>query len=428
MPFFSASEYTAQSRSLICGSTGPQGPVGPQGQPGTSSGLIFYFHSDDKGTQVADNYDNPLAMTTMPGIGPGIPPGNPLYPIYNGWFTSITSTKTPLAVSSINPNLPGTNVYLIANFQSPIGQPGQSVIPAGLWQFYNNVYSWDPSATPGSGPDESIPIQLYVEIWKHEDVGGETLIANNGQRLTDINRQNITDFTYTTSINIPLAVTINNPLTDYVYVKFYAVDLGTSPIFTTTTQRIELWTDGTSVGYVITSFAGSAGPTGPTGSVGPTGPLGPLGPQGPVGPQGPQGIQGATGTMPIGNPNQVLFFNGAGSAISNGNLIFDATNLTCSGNITGLDVIATSDKRVKDNIVTIGSALEKVLNLRGVYFERKSEIGTRRIGVIAQEIEEILPEVVYTDNDGMKSVSYGSIIGILIEAIKEQHELIKKLM
>ena len=63
----------------------------------------------------------------------------------------------------------------------------------------------------------------------------------------------------------------------------------------------------------------------------------------------------------------------------------------------------------------------------GVYFERKNEIGARRIGLIAQEVEEVLPEVVYTDSDGMKSVSYGSIIGLLIEAIKEQQEIIMQL-
>ena len=75
MPFFSASEYTSQSRSLICGVTGPQGPSGPQGTPGISSGLIFYFHADNGGTQVANNYDGPFAMTTSPGAGPGVPPG-----------------------------------------------------------------------------------------------------------------------------------------------------------------------------------------------------------------------------------------------------------------------------------------------------------------------------------------------------------------
>lgn len=97
-----------------------------------------------------------------------------------------------------------------------------------------------------------------------------------------------------------------------------------------------------------------------------------------------------------------------------------------SGNVIANDLIATSDIRTKENIVTIGSALDKVLGLHGVYFTRKNEEG-RRVGVIAQEVEEILPEVVYTGEDGMKSVSYGSIVGLLIEAIKEQNEQIKKL-
>ena len=83
-------------------------------------------------------------------------------------------------------------------------------------------------------------------------------------------------------------------------------------------------------------------------------------------------------------------------------------------------MIATSDRRLKDNIVTIDSALEKVLKMRGVFFTRKNE-SKRRTGVIAQEIEEFLPEVVYEDDEGMKSVSYGSMIGLLIEAIKEQN-------
>jgi hypothetical protein len=99
--------------------------------------------------------------------------------------------------------------------------------------------------------------------------------------------------------------------------------------------------------------------------------------------------------------------------------------ITATGNITGLDVIATSDIRSKENIVTIDSALDRVMKLRGVFYERRSQPGERRVGVIAQEVEEVLPEVVYTDDDGTKSVSYGSIIGLLIEAIKEQNKTLK---
>ena len=89
----------------------------------------------------------------------------------------------------------------------------------------------------------------------------------------------------------------------------------------------------------------------------------------------------------------------------------DSGNWTAVGNVT-----AYSDERLKENIKTIPNALETVKKLRGVSFNRK-DFGIKGIGVIAQEIEQVLPEVVV---DGeYKSVSYGNIIGLLIEAIKE---------
>jgi hypothetical protein len=99
-----------------------------------------------------------------------------------------------------------------------------------------------------------------------------------------------------------------------------------------------------------------------------------------------------------------------------------------TGNIQGVNVIATSDMRAKENITNIDFALEKVLKLRGVYFHRK-DTDKRSIGVIAQEIEEIIPEVVFTDDspEQMKSVAYGNIVGLLIEAVKEQQQQIEEL-
>ena len=82
------------------------------------------------------------------------------------------------------------------------------------------------------------------------------------------------------------------------------------------------------------------------------------------------------------------------------------------------DIIAFSDVRVKENIKTIKSSLDKVSKLRGVEFNKIGE-DEKSIGVIAQEIEKIIPEVVKTDDEGMKSVAYGNISGLLIEAIKE---------
>ena len=90
-------------------------------------------------------------------------------------------------------------------------------------------------------------------------------------------------------------------------------------------------------------------------------------------------------------------------------------NLTATGNVT-----AFSDVTLKENIETIPNALDKVLNLRGVGFNRvDKEDNPREIGVIAQEVEEIIPEVVHTNQEGIKSVAYGNLVGLLIESIKE---------
>jgi hypothetical protein len=83
------------------------------------------------------------------------------------------------------------------------------------------------------------------------------------------------------------------------------------------------------------------------------------------------------------------------------------------------DVIMFSDERKKTDIEVIPNALEKVLQLRGVTFNKLDDDNRRHAGVIAQEVEKVLPEVVYTSEDGTKSVAYGNLVGLLIEAIKE---------
>ena len=93
--------------------------------------------------------------------------------------------------------------------------------------------------------------------------------------------------------------------------------------------------------------------------------------------------------------------------------------LDVSGTIraTG-NVIAYSDARVKENVETIPNALDKVKAMRGVNYNKIGE-EKREVGVIAQEVLEVLPEVVHQDEQGMYSVAYGNIVGVLIEAIKE---------
>lgn len=96
---------------------------------------------------------------------------------------------------------------------------------------------------------------------------------------------------------------------------------------------------------------------------------------------------------------------------------------TVGGNFSAVgNVAAYSDERLKTNVRTIDDALDKVCQMRGVYFDKDDKAS---VGVIAQEMEKVLPEVVM---DGeYKSVAYGNIVGVLIEAIKELQAKVDRL-
>jgi len=103
-------------------------------------------------------------------------------------------------------------------------------------------------------------------------------------------------------------------------------------------------------------------------------------------------------------------------------MLLTTSGLEVTGDITATgDVTAYSDERLKRNIETINKPIDIVNALRGVKFEKD---GRHSTGVIAQEVEKVLPEVVHTDAEGMKSVAYGNVVGVLIEAIKEQQKQI----
>ena len=91
-------------------------------------------------------------------------------------------------------------------------------------------------------------------------------------------------------------------------------------------------------------------------------------------------------------------------------------NVVSSGIVTAQDFDALSDINYKENINTVNNALLKVEQLRGVKFDWK-ESGNPSYGVIAQELEQVLPELVHGNDP--KTVNYNGIIGVLIEAIKE---------
>ena len=111
--------------------------------------------------------------------------------------------------------------------------------------------------------------------------------------------------------------------------------------------------------------------------------------------------------------------------VSTTRFTFEGTN----GNFTATgDITAFSDVRVKENIELIQSPIDKVKQINGYTYNRTDiESDKRYAGVVAQEVEKVLPEVVSEDDDGMKSVAYGNMVGLLIEAIKDQQKQIDEL-
>lgn len=96
-----------------------------------------------------------------------------------------------------------------------------------------------------------------------------------------------------------------------------------------------------------------------------------------------------------------------------------------TGELTAVILTASSDASVKKDIVTIDGAIEKVMNLRGVSYRRK-ENNSEEIGVLAQELEKVVPSLV-RGTEGNKSVAYGNLVALLIEAIKDQQSQIEDL-
>lgn len=94
----------------------------------------------------------------------------------------------------------------------------------------------------------------------------------------------------------------------------------------------------------------------------------------------------------------------------------NASYLNATFTVTAADFNSTSDLDLKTNVNTVENALETVNSLRGVSFDWKSN-GKKSYGVIAQELEEILPDLVTTQQN--KSVNYNGLVGVLIQAVKE---------
>ncbi len=139
-----------------------------------------------------------------------------------------------------------------------------------------------------------------------------------------------------------------------------------------------------------------------------------------------------------GTDNGYNFFQGnvaigTTSFVSSYNLAVDGTGYF-SGNVTAFSFVSSSDIRFKSNIKRIDEPLNKIVKIRGVYYDWKVDefkdrgfSNERQVGVIAQEVEKVLPELVMTDEDGYKAVAYDKLTAVLIEAVKEQQKQIELL-
>jgi hypothetical protein len=125
------------------------------------------------------------------------------------------------------------------------------------------------------------------------------------------------------------------------------------------------------------------------------------------------------------NSLRPFFWNFTTGAV---NIDFTGAGISAGGAITATgNVTAFSDIKLKENIEPIGDALYKVGRLNGVTYNRKDIEGNpRQSGLIAQDVQAVLPEVVM-DNDGTLSVAYGNMVGLLVEAIKELKAEIEEL-
>ena len=125
---------------------------------------------------------------------------------------------------------------------------------------------------------------------------------------------------------------------------------------------------------------------------------------------------GSTGTGLYSSAEGTINFASAGVNIG---------NMTTGGNLTMNGIItAYSDSRLKEDLVPIISALDKVMTLTGYTYTKKAT-GVRETGLIAQDVKKVLPEAVVEDE--YLSVAYGNMMGLIVEAIKELNTKIDKL-
>jgi len=127
------------------------------------------------------------------------------------------------------------------------------------------------------------------------------------------------------------------------------------------------------------------------------------------------------GTLTVNNVGTANALQVTGGNVTIGGNGTTTGNLTAQGNVT-----AFSDARLKEDVREITDAVKKLQSIRGVTY-RMRDARERRAGVIAQEVQKVLPEVVFEHDDGYLHVAYGNMVSILISAVKELAKRVEEL-
>jgi hypothetical protein len=137
-----------------------------------------------------------------------------------------------------------------------------------------------------------------------------------------------------------------------------------------------------------------------------------------------------TGSATAVNSANTLFVIGNGPTFQSKSDAFKVMangDTTVSNDLTvGGDIVVSSDSRLKANIMSLGSTLAKLLLIDGKRYTMKKN-GKQKIGVLAQDIQKVFPELVTTDDKNMLAVNYQGLVPVLINALKEQDDKISRL-
>ena len=115
------------------------------------------------------------------------------------------------------------------------------------------------------------------------------------------------------------------------------------------------------------------------------------------------------------------------TSVSTGSLVVNG-GVGIAGRLTVNNIVETSSITFKENVNSIENALDSILNLRGVSYDRKDKSEINETGLIAEEVDKIIPSLVTKDDNGNPyGVKYTKVVAYLVEAVKEQQKQIEDL-